>query len=55
MLDDYIKEYVVAQNNNDIKAMRKIEANLARLGMDRMTLKILADETRKEQQNENLL
>ena len=49
MLDSYIKEYIVAQDNKDVIAMRKIETNLSRLGMDRMTLKTLADEMRKEQ------
>lgn len=44
MLSDYIKMYKEAMEKGDKKQMERIEKDLSQLGMDRMTLKILAKE-----------
>ena len=45
MLGDYIDAYIEAKENGDKKEMTRIEKDLAKLGMDRMTLKVVvADE-----------
>ena len=41
MLTDYIEKYRKAVAEDDKKAMRRIERELASLGMDARTLKIL--------------
>ena len=47
MLSDYIEQYADAQKRNDKKQMARIERDLQRLGMDVMTLKVLAREVMK--------
>ena len=44
MLSDYINDYIDAIIAKDEKKMRKIEKELARIGMDRYTLVTLAKE-----------
>lgn len=44
MLDEYIKAYKEAMQTGDEKEMKRIERDLASLGMDRMTLRMLAKE-----------
>lgn len=44
MLSEYIDNYVKALKNKDKKAQAKIEKDLAKLGMDKMTLMILVAE-----------
>ena len=48
MLNDYITAYIKARKENDKKSMQKIENELASLGMDKSTLKVLADAIEKE-------
>lgn len=43
MLADYIEQYREAMANGDKKTMREIERELAKLGMDRMTLRMLVE------------
>lgn len=45
MLGDYIKMYKEAMAKGDEKEMKRIEKDLAQLGMDRMTLRMLAKES----------
>ena len=47
MLSDYIEAYKEALKNKDKKQQEKIERDLAKLGMDRFTLQILAKEDLK--------
>ena len=47
MLSDMINAYVEAQKKGNTKEMQRIEKQLAKLGMDRMTLQILAKEVSK--------
>lgn len=47
MLGEYIKMYVQAIQNHDEKAKVKIEKDMAKLGMDRYTLSMLAKEEMK--------
>lgn len=54
MLSDYIVDYVEAQAKGDEKLSNKIAKELELLGMDRYTLKILANEFRKERGNGSL-
>lgn len=44
MLADYIEQYKEAMANEDKKTMREIEKDLAKLGMDRMTLRLLVEQ-----------
>ena len=44
MLSDYIEMYKEAMKKNDEKEMKRIEKDLASLGMDRITLRLLAKE-----------
>lgn len=44
MLEEYIKQYVAAKTAGDAKEMRRIEKELSSLGMDQMTLDVLARE-----------
>ena len=44
MLSDYINDYKKAMEANNEKEMRRIEKELASLGMDKMTLQMLAKE-----------
>ncbi len=44
MLGDYIEMYKKAMEENNEKEMKRIEKDLAQLGMDRMTLRMLAKE-----------
>lgn len=44
MLEEYIKQYVAAKKEGDAKEMRRIEKELSSLGMDQMTLDMLAKE-----------
>ena len=46
MLVEYIQKYIAAEDKGDKKSMRQIERVLARLGMDRATLIMLAGEER---------
>lgn len=48
MLSEYIKMYIEAQDNNDLKRMDKLERELSSLGVDKYTLDFLAIEMRKE-------
>ena len=48
MLNDYIKQYIDAVQKYDTDNMRRIEKELASLGMDKMTLMLLAQEMIKE-------
>lgn len=47
MLSDYIEQYAAAQKSGDKREMSRIERDLRRLGMDVMTLKVLAREVMK--------
>ena len=47
MLNDYIVDYIKAEQDGDKKKMDKLEKELAKLGMDRMTLRLLVDELEK--------
>lgn len=47
MLQDYIREYFAAKQKNDTKIMRRIERELARLGMDKATLNVLCGAIKK--------
>ena len=47
MLSDYINAYVEAIKANDEKSKVRIEKDLAKLGMDRYTLSMLAKEQMK--------
>ena len=47
MLRDLIVRYSEELSNNDTKAIQKTERELARLGMDVMTAKILVKEYRE--------
>lgn len=51
MLTDYILKYIDAQDYGDTKMMNKIVKDMEKLGMDKMTLDILAKEIRSEQGN----
>ena len=42
VLSDYIEMYKKAMNEGNDKEMKRIERDLSQLGMDRMTLRILA-------------
>lgn len=53
MLYEYIKEYIVAQDKNDKKTMKRIERALQSVGMDRITLLALAKELRVESVKNN--
>lgn len=44
MLDEYIVSYIEAWYKEDKKEMEKIEKDLEKLGMDRMTLRTVAKE-----------
>lgn len=44
VLEEYIKQYVAAKTAGDAKEMRRIEKELSSLGMDQMTLDVLARE-----------
>lgn len=44
MLSDYLKSYIAARQNGDTKTMRRIERDLASLGMDAATLHSLTHE-----------
>jgi hypothetical protein len=44
MLSDYIEAYKEAIKNKDIKEQQRIEKAVRKLGMDKMTLLILAKE-----------
>lgn len=44
MLNDYITEYIKAKKANDTKTMTRIEKDLAKLGMDKLTLDVLVTE-----------
>ena len=44
MLQEYIEAYKKAMKNKDEKEMKRIEKDLAQLGMDRMTLMLLVKE-----------
>ena len=48
MLNDSIKSYIDAVRGHDEKAMRRIERELASIGMDKATLMLLAKEMIKE-------
>ena len=45
MLGEYIEMYKKAMKENNEKEMKRIEKDLTKLGMDRMTLRILAKES----------
>lgn len=47
MLEDYIRQYEEALKKGDEKTKRRIEKELASLGMDLMTLRILVRERKK--------
>jgi hypothetical protein len=55
MLSDYVNAYVQAIKDNDIKEKKRIENDMVRLGMDVMTLKILAREMTGEESNGKVL
>ena len=44
MLSEYIEAYKKAMAEKNEKEMARIEKDLAKLGMDRMTLRVLAKE-----------
>lgn len=44
MLGEYIEQYKKAMEEGDKKEMERIEKDLAKLGMDKMTLMLLAKE-----------
>ena len=44
MLGDYIQQYKQAMKDGNKKEMARIERDLAKMGMDKFTLKILAAE-----------
>lgn len=48
MLDDYIQDYIRATKENDKKSMDRIERDLRKLGMDKLTLKVLVNEALTE-------
>lgn len=47
MLSEYIDNYIKALDDNDEKSIKRIERELAMLGMDRYTLQIIVAERRK--------
>lgn len=47
MLTDYITAYIKARKEKDTKEMSRIETHMARLGMDKMTLNMVATELEK--------
>lgn len=49
MLNDYIQSYIAAKKEGDKKKMEQIERDLAKLGMDRMTLRAVVADTEKNQ------
>ena len=53
MLQDYINDYCDACEARDRQKMRQIEGILFKLGMDRTTLIILANEVLKERRANN--
>jgi len=44
MLNDYIQAYKKAMKEKDTKEMERIEKDLKKLGMDRLTLRLLTKE-----------
>ena len=48
MLSDYIQELIEAIRNNDQKRQEQIYKFLDKVGMDRMTVRILVKEMMKE-------
>lgn len=48
MLEEYIQMYINAQKENDTNKMDQIEKDTSKLGIDKMTLSILAREIAKE-------
>ena len=48
MLQELIIRYATALKENDVKLARSIEKELARVGMDEMTLIVLVNEYLKE-------
>lgn len=53
MLQDYVNGYVDAYEAKDKKKMRQIEGTLFRLGMDKMTLIMLASDILKERRTDS--
>ena len=54
MLKEYINNYVKAHLKNDTKEMKRIEKDLATLGMDKYTLEILATDQIVKIRKENV-
>ena len=48
MLDDYIQDYIRAMKENDKKSMERIDRELGKLRMDKLTLKVLVNEALAE-------
>ena len=46
MIEEYISQYEEALKNKDMKAQHKIERDLSKVGMDRMTLMTIVTERR---------
>lgn len=52
MLSDYINSCTEAKAKGDEASLRKIERNLARLGMDEMTLKVVVADEMERRKNQ---
>lgn len=53
MLDEYINAYIDAAISKNTKEAKRIEKELATLGMDKITLTILANELYAERKAKN--
>lgn len=51
MLNDFIQSYIAAKEDGDRKKMEQIERDLAKLGMDSMTLRSVVAEVEKNSVN----
>ncbi len=52
MLNDYIQSYIAARKEADKGKMEKIERDLAKLGMDKMTRTVLVKDAEKSEKTQ---
>lgn len=48
MLRDYIEAYIEAEKNRDRKEMKRIENEMRKLGVDRITFALMVTEVKEE-------
>ncbi|MBQ9605550.1 MAG: hypothetical protein IJV16_00020 [Lachnospiraceae bacterium] len=52
MLQDYINDYIDAEKKGDSRKMSRIESDVALLGIDRYTLRMIAREEKRNAEDQ---